>query len=192
VPAAVSTPPPAPPRAVEPPPPAPTEDDPPAPVASATASLAPGAAPAGSGPSRDQLTVDWADHILPTLPQRVKAYYANGRFIAVDGSDVQFAVENEHHRARAERFVDEVSASISDHYGRPLQLRLVTVSDDAPQAPSAGGRGAGREAASTSPGAQDPDDEEVDLDGLTDATLDSPVDRLLQAFPGAALLERDH
>ena len=147
----------------------------------------------GTGPSRDQLTVDWADHILPTLPQRVKAYYSNGRFVAVDGADVQFAVENEHHRARAERFVEEVSGAISSHYGRPLQLRLVTVSDDPPAtAVSAGGRGAGREAAASTSGALDPDDEEVDLDGLTDATLESPVDRLLQTFPGAALLERDH
>ncbi len=137
------------------------------------------AAPASSGtmPSRDELTMAWADSVLPQLKGMVKALFAAGRFVSADESGAVLALPTAPHRQKCEERRAEVEAALAAHFGRPVALRLVVDSGET-AAPSP------TKAAAAAP------DEDVDLDALVDApsTPTSSIDRLTQAFPGAELL----
>jgi hypothetical protein len=151
------------------------------------------AAPAAAGiglPSRDELTVAWGDKVLVGLAPRAKSRFRVGRFVASEGGKATFALPNAIHRDRCEEVRVDVEQALAAHFGRPVPLRLVTdaeVGGAPPPAPvpAAGGR-KGKAAA-----APDPDPEEIeDVHALEDApSAGSGAQRLVEAFPGAELLE---
>ena len=126
-------------------------------------------------PSRDELTIAWADNVLPHLKGMVKALFAAGRFVSADENGAIFALPTAPHRQKCEEKRMDVEAALAADYGRPISLTLVVDGGEA-AAPSTSATAAG--------------DEDVDLDGLVDAPAApaSSIDRLTQAFPGAELL----
>ncbi|MDP8993154.1 MAG: hypothetical protein M3N31_08920, partial [Actinomycetota bacterium] len=124
-------------------------------------------------PSRDELTLAWGDDVLASLSPRAKSRFAAGRFVAVEGGRAVFALPNGIHRERCEEVRGDVEAALSEHFGRPVPLRLVVESGGpsaAPGAPSP--QEAGLEGPEHGPGEAGP-------------PVTSPEDRLLKAFPGA-------
>jgi len=131
-------------------------------------------APAGSLPTRDDLTKAWGDRILTGLSGKAKPRFASGRFVAVEGGAAVFALPNAIHRDRCEEVRADVEAALAAHFGVAVPLRLVVEAVDtvAPDPP---------------PGALDPAEEDFSVDDLGDeaeAAVASPEDRLREAFPG--------
>jgi DNA polymerase-3 subunit gamma/tau len=158
------------PQAPAPPVPSPPPPPPPPPPAPAAAPPA-----AGAPPSRDELTMAWADNVVPALSPRARSRFLGGRFVATEDGAATFALPNSFHRDRCEEVRGEVEAALGAHFGRPVPLRLVT-EEQAP-APVA---------------AAAPEEESIDLEDLQDAPaseLRSPVDHVLQAFEGATVVE---
>jgi DNA polymerase-3 subunit gamma/tau len=169
-------------RPVEPPPPTSTPS-PPSPPAPAPAP-APAAA-AGALPTRDELTVAWADAVVPKLKGMAKALFLPGRFVGEEDGRMAFAVANDPHRKRAEPYRAEVEATLAAHFGRPVPLTLVL---DEGQRPGPFDR-----QPSPSPSPSEPD-EAIDLTQLVDAgpqSSDGGIERLTRAFPGAEVIEED-
>ncbi len=128
-------------------------------------------------PSRDELTIAWADNVLPQLKGMVKALFAAGRFVSADDDGAVFALPTAPHRQKCEEKRKDVEATLAAHYGRPIPLTLIV--DGEATVPTTS-------AAATAPAP----DEDVDLDELVDAPAapTASIDRLTQAFPGAELL----
>jgi DNA polymerase-3 subunit gamma/tau len=129
-------------------------------------------------PSRDALTIAWADHVVPRLKGIAKAIYLPGRFVATDGTRATFALPNPQQVAKCETYRTEVEAALAAQFHRPVPLVLV-VDDGAPA-------DAGVERADIAL------DDEVDLAELVDAppsSVPSSLDRLTEAFPGAQLID---
>jgi DNA polymerase-3 subunit gamma/tau len=193
--------------------PAPLEPVPTAPVAAPAPTAAPTRAAAesgtpepatGGGPNRDELTLAWADQILPRLSRQAKPVLAAGRWVDTDGG-VALAVPNEPHRSRCEQHRAELEGALAAHFGRPMTVSFVVEGAitgsttglgreradpgqgdrSAPGQPAAPGR---RE-----PADPDPDAEEaIDPAELIDAGPEHDVgtlERLAQAFPGAELVD---
>ncbi len=140
------------------------------------------AAPADGGlPSRDELTIIWADQVLPALRPLLRAMFASGRIVSV--TDVaEMAMPNEAHREKCESRRGEVEAAMAAQIGRRVPLRLVV---DA-------GQPGGGSATSAQPSAPAPlahDDELIDLSETTAAPPDprSDLDRVVEEFPGAVV-----
>lgn len=132
----------------------------------------------------------WSTEVLDGVPPGVRALFRAGRVVGVSGAVVQIALPSAVHRDRCAERSSEVEARLADQVGRPVRLDLVV--DD--------GRGAavvepGRDA----PAEHDDDpmptaDELVDLAevrSLPDApdVAVSTIDRVLQRFPGAEVVE---
>jgi DNA polymerase-3 subunit gamma/tau len=168
-----STPPPTPPRAQRTSAPA-TEPAATEPAATEPAATEPAAA-AGAGPSRDDLVKAWGDTILTELPPKVKARFAAGRFVGVEGDVAIFAVPNAAHRDQCEPHRPAVESAISAHFGRPVTVRLALEAAE-PDVDAPGSRSA-----------PDEDLSRAQLEQLQDATtaVTSPEERLREAFPGA-------
>ena len=164
-----------------------------------------------AGPNRDQLTLAWADHVLPKLKGMTKALFAAGRFIDGGSGAATFALPTGPHRDRCEPLRPQVEAVLAAHFGTAVPLRLV-VDGEEPAVGTNPVDGAGNDPTSpTSPTSSprpapiasgDPVGGEVydgdpsadiDLNDLVDAPDDGPsaVERVAQAFPGAKLLEDD-
>jgi DNA polymerase-3 subunit gamma/tau len=154
--------------------PAPAPIAPEAPPA-APAAAAPAAAD-GPMPSRDDLTKAWGDSVLAKLPQKAKARFSGGRFVAVEGGAAVFALPNKIHRDRCDEVRPEVEAALTAHFGVPVRLEL-TVEDSVGAAPVTE--------------APEPVEEVVEVDDLREApaAVSSPEERLKQAFPGAQEVE---
>jgi DNA polymerase III subunit gamma/tau len=180
---------------------------PPVAAATSTSASTSTAGSTGSGPNRDQLTLAWADHVLPKLKGMAKALFAAGRFIDGGSGTATFALPTGPHRDRCEPLRPQVEAVLAAHFGTPVVLRLVvdgeepTVgtspldgADDGPTASSS--RPSPPPLAPSNPVDIDDDDPsaDIDLNDLVDAPDDggpSAVERVAQAFPGAKLLEDD-
>jgi DNA polymerase-3 subunit gamma/tau len=132
---------------------------------------------AGPMPSRDELTIAWADNVLPQLKGMVKALFAAGRFVSADENGAVFALPTAPHRQKCEEKRKDVEATLAAHYGRPIPLTLIVDGEATTPTTSA---------AATAPAPE----EDVDLDALVDAPAapTASIDRLTQAFPGAELL----
>ena len=161
-----------------------------------------------AGPNRDQLTLAWADHVLPKLKGMAKALFAAGRFIDGGSGAATFALPTGPHRDRCEPLRPQVEAVLAAHFGTPVVLRLVIDGEepmvgtnpvdgagDDPSSPSS--RPSPAPIASSDPVGDEVDDgdpsADIDLNDLVDAPDDGPsaVERVAQAFPGAKLLEDD-
>jgi DNA polymerase III subunit gamma/tau len=130
-------------------------------------------------PSRDALTIAWADHVVPRLKGMARALFLPGRFVVADDSSATFALPSAQQIAKCEQYRAEVEAALAEQFHRPVPLKLVL---DGPELAAATG---------TALAAAPPDDE-VDLAEVTDAppaTMPSGLERLTEAFPGAQLVE---
>jgi DNA polymerase-3 subunit gamma/tau len=160
-------------RASPAPTPAPAEAEPP--PSQPGPAPAPATASSEPMPSRDLLTIAWADHVVPRLRGMARALFLPGRFVAADEHGATFALPGAQQVAKAEQYRGEVEAALAEHFHRPVPLKLVV---DGPEAASVATR--------------PPLDDEVDLAEVMDAPpVDMPtgLDRLTEAFPGAQLVE---
>ena len=154
----------------------------PAPAPVAPAPVAP--APTGDFPSKAELADALSDTILGQLRGMSKALYSGGRFIdVVDGHGV-FAFGNAPTRERAERVRPEVEAALAGHFGRPIPLRLVD-DESGPSQPKV-------DPVVVAPEEHEPE-ESIDLAELSDAddVATTGVDKLVQAFPGAVVIDEE-
>ncbi len=138
----------------------------------------PASAPApGTFPSRDALTLAWADHVLGAIPRRAAVRLQVGRFVSADESAAVFALPNAVHRDRCEEVRSVAEEALSAHFGRPVPLRL-TVETSGPVPAGAG--------------SAPPPDDDIDVNDLRDAPpgeLASPLDHVMKAFEGAKVVE---
>ena len=149
----------------------------------------------GTMPSRDDLTLAWADHVLSALRPAVKARFAAGRFMKVDDAGAVFGLPNQAHRDKCDERRGDVEAALADHFDQPVPLRLV-VDDGSGGAEPAPSPDAGT---ATPPPVPDPEvveDEAVSIDPaeLVDAPSTASgggLDKLTEAFPGAELVEEE-
>ncbi len=81
-------------------------------------------------PSRDELVQVWGDGLLAQLPNRARARFRVGRFLAVDGSEAVFALPNETHRSYCEEVRLDVEAALASRFGTPVPIRLVVDVED--------------------------------------------------------------
>ncbi|MCI3949219.1 MAG: dnaX, partial [Acidimicrobiales bacterium] len=159
-----------------PPPPEPTAAAPPPPEPAAaaepaaTAPAPPAAEPAGGLPTREELTLLWADQVLGRLRPRAKGLFAQGRFLRVDRAAV-LALPSEALKRKADELRPQVETELAAVVGRRVPLQLVVEGDDAPPAATA-----------------EPEDDVVDLRELADAPPEHGIDRLASAFPGAEIV----
>jgi hypothetical protein len=125
-------------------------------------------------PTRDELTKAWGDRVLPSLPARIKAYLALGRFVDVEGSTTVYAVPDAGLLGRAGQVHADFEAALAAHFGRPVPVRLILDESPGP-APAA------------PPPEEDDDPARYDLTEMedVDAAVVSPEQRVLDAFPGA-------
>ena len=124
------------------------------------------------------LTMAWADQVVPRLKGLARAIFLPGRFVAADGLVATFALPSLQQVTKCKDYQAEVEAALAAQFHRPVPLRLVV--DD-------GGRVEPADAAPTLPA-----DDEIDLAELVDAppgSLPSSLDRLTEAFPGAQLID---
>ncbi len=134
----------------------------------------PAADPSIDLPTRDELTLVWADSVLRRLKGMTRALYSPGRFIESEGGTALFAVPPNHPLGRLEAHRGEVEAALAAEFGRPVPLRLVT--DE------------GQAATNTA----DLPEEGIDPRELVDARPDeipSPLEQLARAFPGAEIVD---
>jgi hypothetical protein len=125
-------------------------------------------------PSREELTLLWADAVLGRLRPRAKGLFAQGRFVRVDDAAV-LALPSEALRRKADELRPQVEAELAAVVGRKVALRLVVEGGDptaAQQAPAP------------------EEDDVVDLRDLADAPPEHGIDRLASAFPGAEIVVR--
>jgi len=162
-------------RTAAPPPPEPASAPPAEPSATAPpAAPEPRSAPepaaaTGDLPSREELTLLWADSVLGRLRPRAKGLFAQGRFLRVDRAAV-LALPSEALKRKADELRPQVEAALAEVVGCRVPLQLVVEGDDAP-----------------APAATD-DEEVVDLRDLADAPPEHGIDRLASAFPGAEIV----
>ncbi len=151
-----------------------------APEPAASAAPDPAATPPSdvAFPSRDDLTLVWADQVVPQLKGLARAIFLPGRFVATDGAVATFALPSPQQVAKCQEYRAEVEAALAAQFHRPVPLRLVV--DD------------GSRAEATEAAALPPADDDIDLADLVDAppsSVPTSLDRLTQAFPGAQLID---
>jgi DNA polymerase-3 subunit gamma/tau len=148
------------------------------------------------------LTRAWSTEVLTQLKPLVRALYAAGTLVGERDGALAVALPNEPHRDRAEQHRSEVEAAVAKVAGRAVRLMLVV---------EPGGR-TGRDPTGTSErpdlaaatgavSASEPVDDlaehlgdVADVRSLPDVpkgTVDTPIERLTQAFPGAELIDDD-
>jgi hypothetical protein len=113
-----------------------------------------------------------------------------GRFVGVEGGTALFGLPNRVHRDRCEAKRPDVEARLAERFGRPVPLRLVVI-DGGGGPPRVDGDGP----------APVPDDDPLpspeelseigDVYALRDAddVASTAVDRLMDMFPGAQVVE---
>lgn len=158
---------------------APSEPSPPAPTPAPTG---------GAMPALVDLTRVWSDTLLPALPQRSRARFSGGHWVDVVDGVAVFGLPNEPHATRCEELRPEVESVLSAHFGTAVPIRLV-VDGSAPDPSAPRAVAASRRAAAD----ENPIDESIDLDDLTNArgTATAGVDRIAAVFPGASLVDEE-
>ena len=155
------------------------------------AAAAPAPAPASTGgtmPALVDLTRIWSDTLLPALPQKSRARFSGGHWVEVVDGVAVFGLPNEPHATRCEELRPEVESVLAAHFGTAVPIRLV-VDGSAPDPSAPRAVAASRRAAAD----ENPIDESIDLDDLTNArgTATAGVDRIAAVFPGASLVDEE-
>ena len=159
------------------------------PAAEAAPAAASAPAPTGGAiPALVDLTRIWSDTLLPSLPQRSRARFSGGHWVEVSDGVAVFGLPNEPHATRCEELRPEVESMLSAHFGTTVPIRLV-VDGSAPDPSAPRVVAASRRAAAD----ENPVDESIDLDDLTNArgTATAGVDRIAAVFPGASLIDEE-
>jgi len=161
----------------------------PEPVAEAAPSTP--TAPATTGgvmPALIDLTSNWSDTLLPSLPQRSRARFSGGHWVDVVDGVAVFGLPNEPHAVRCEECRSEVETALAAHFGTPVPIRLV-VDGSAPDPSAPRSVAAARRAATD----ENPVDESIDLDDLRNARSanSAGADRIAAVFPGAELVDEN-
>ncbi len=138
-----------------------------------------------------------------------RAMFNAGRLLSLTDSTAVFALPNEMTVQRCRDKVAEVSVALTQALGRQVTLELVADSgsalpvpedpegpplaggDTGPASPAAAARTAMTTNAAKAPGPRSlpgPDDA-IDLSDLADAPVVSPVDAIMNAFPGTEIVE---
>lgn len=144
-------------------------------------------------PSREELTLAWADHVLGVLRPKAKGLFGAGRFLEVVGDVAVFALPSEALRSKAEPMLADLEGALSAYFARRVPVRLIVDSEgtsgrtneDQPRRRDHGAPTAGRTVQDEAM-----DAEVVDMVELRDAPHDvrTGLDRLAQAFPGAQII----
>lgn len=137
---------------------------------------------------------EWSDALLPSLPQKARARFAGGHWVAVEGDTAVFGLPNAPHAERCEEFRPDLERLLAERFGIAVPVRLVVDgSAPDPSAPRAAQPSRRARAESSTSSADTADDEIIDLDELTDATdiASAGVDRIAAMFPGAELVTDD-
>ena len=161
----------------------------PEPVAEAAPSAPAATAPKGGAmPALIDLTSNWSDTLLPSLPQRSRARFSGGHWVDVVDGVAVFGLPNEPHAVRCEECRSEVETALAAHFGAPVPIRLV-VDGSAPDPSAPRSVAAARRAATD----ENPVDESIDLDDLRNARSanSAGADRIAAVFPGAELVDEN-
>ncbi len=147
----------------------------------------------GALPSREELTMAWADQILSGLRPRAKGLFGAGHFIGVENDAVVFSLPSEGLRTKAEEMLPDLEAALEAHFTERVPVRLVVDTTSNGHGRGEAGNSTGnQEARRTTTAANDiqTEDEVVDLGDLRDAPpdLQTSLDRLTQAFPGTEII----
>jgi DNA polymerase-3 subunit gamma/tau len=193
-PAEPAAPAPAPPPVVEPPaaatPPAapaapPAAAEPPREQAPAPAAPAPAAVPAAGGATADHAASVWASDVMPALKGITRAMFSTTKLLGARDGAVVLAAPNEPTRAKCAQQLSEIDAVLVKVVGGKVPVQIVV---DANAAAADDDNVVPMRRNDPPP----PPDEEVDITDLVDAppeTVQSPTDRLLQAFPGSQVID---
>ncbi len=146
------------------------------------------AAKGGAMPALIDLTSNWSDTLLPSLPQRSRARFSGGHWVDVVDGVAVFGLPNEPHAVRCEECRSEVETALATHFGAPVPIRLV-VDGSAPDPSAPRSVAAARRAATD----ENPVDESIDLDDLRNArgANSAGADRIAAVFPGAELVDEN-
>ncbi len=156
---------------------------------------------ASSSSAVDHAVAVWGSEVMPALKSLPRAIYAATRLIGARDGMVAIAAPNEPHRLKCEQHRAIVEAALLQVVGAPVKL-LLTVNDggketddngdDSEPEPASKSTAAGNVVQMKRSASAPVADEEVDLDGLVDAPLEtvlSPEQRLAQAFPGSKIMD---
>jgi DNA polymerase-3 subunit gamma/tau len=149
---------------------------------------APSAPPTGGAGNVSAAVRGWTSDVLPALKPLVRAIYAAATLVGERDGAVAVSPPNEAHLAKCEQHRAAVEAAIATVAGGPVPLRLVVDESGA----GGSGSGPGGRSAGPTPVDDDPFGDIVDPHELTDAppaAMQSPIERLTEAFPGSELLE---
>ena len=136
-------------------------------------------------PDPEVLARDWDQRVLSSLPRRAQVRFrGHGVTLDADGT-VHVVLPNAPHRDRCAEFLSELTEAVQSVYSPVLRVSLdvgVAASSSGPAADARAGE------------APDPEPEEVDLGGLTDAPPEgmSALDRVEAIFPGAEVIEGEN
>jgi DNA polymerase-3 subunit gamma/tau len=166
----------------------------PAPAAAPPAAAAPAAAapPPTPAPAPDRspaaVTADAVKDALADLPNKLtRARFAGGRVLEVAGGEITYGFPNEHHLKRCQDDRPAVEAVLAGRFGGAVTLRLVI--DSAGAAPADDQRPRAEVEAEAVA-----EEEAIDVHDLVDAPSEpvrSGADKLVEAFPGAELVEEE-
>jgi DNA polymerase-3 subunit gamma/tau len=185
------------PAAAPEPAPAPVADEQPAaePVAETPP---PAATTAGRPPSADEIAGLWDDTVRPSLKPLVRALFSAA---SLDGAEVvdgvvhlRLGLPSAMHATKCEPHRATVADALRSALGMPVELLLGDGDGSRPaSAPASTGSTSSSASASTpAAGSAVEPDEEIDLDGLTDAPPGSyrtPEQEVADVFPGSRMLE---
>ena len=147
-------------------------------------SVPPSAQPAAPVGSLAERAVEvWASDVMTGLRSLPRAIYAATKLIGERDGAVVVGAPNEPHRAKCQQHLGDLEAAIVKAVGGAVKVVLVVdgaAAHDDNVVPL--------QRAAPPP----PDDDDVDITDLVDAppeSVQSPTDRLLQAFPGSQVIE---
>ncbi len=152
-----------------------------------------GAAAASSGVDVDAIGRAWSQDVLTRLKPLVRALYAAGTVMGEREGALVVGFPNEPHRDRAAQHQRDVESALAEVAGRRIPMNLI-VEGSAPS-PSRSGGSAPEPAPVVETDERDDhlgDVEDVrDLPDVPKGAVTSPVERLVQAFPGSVIVEDD-
>jgi DNA polymerase-3 subunit gamma/tau len=176
------------PPAAEPEPaPVPAAEPPrPAPTPTASEPVAPAAAPPAAGrATADHAAAVWATDIMPALKGITRAMFSTTKLLGAKDGAVVLAAPNEPTRVKCAQQLSEIEAIMARVLGGQVPVMIVVDSNAA----NDDGDNVVQMRRNEPP---PPADEDVDISDLVDAppeSVQSPTDRLLQAFPGSQVID---
>ncbi len=162
-----------------PPPPPPVSSPAPTPTPAPTGPPPP---PEGSTQAAARAVELWAGEVMPSLKPLVRAIYAATKPLGERDGTVVFGAPNEAHRSKCVQHQPDVESAIAKAVGAAVKVSVVVheaAAHDDNVVPLR--RSAPPQA-----------DDDVDLSDLVDvppASVQSPTDRLLDAFPGSQMID---